>query len=276
MPIDAKTLSRTTLLLGGQTILKFEPAAGGLVKIIYRLAVGGSLPFQNEMNCYSANPDSFHGTEIPKGAKLILIHYEEPTGTAKVTDVTFNFISQVFNIISSLKGHSQFGPIKSVLFWLINGPVPRSLRDLKRSQSFSITEKFRLVGHLLWLQVKQKRFTSGYGQMIHNDLMLHNILKFGETIKVIDFEDSLIEKKWVFADVTDLLFQSKNWSRSNVLQTLRQLGENHGDTWSETELQNHFTYGLLRFFIRSTVMTRRSETDKVEAAKQIREWLDGL
>ena len=43
-----------------------------------------------------------------------------------------------------------------------------------------------------------------------------------------------------------------------------------------TELKNHFTYGLLRFFIRSTVMTRRSETDKMEAAKQIREWLDGL
>ena len=52
-------------------------------------------------------------------------------------------------------------------------------------------------------------------RVIHNDLMLHNILRFGETFEPIDFEDALVEKKWIFADLTDLMFQGYLVKREN-------------------------------------------------------------
>jgi hypothetical protein len=105
--------------------------------------------------------------------------------------------------------------------------------------------------------------------------MIHNILKLQGSIKIIDFEDSILERKWVFSDITDLLFQKEGWSRDEIVECLRRLGDTRGYGWNNDELQDHFTYGFIRYFIRTTVMIRRSEADKAEAVAQLRRLLNG-
>lgn len=273
MPVNVKRLSRTALLIGGATILKTAPPARGVLRRLYRGIVGGSLPFQNEALCYRVNPEAFPDIEIVDGAKVILIRFEEPTGTAIPADVTPRLVLHLGAQIGALRGHTGFGPAKRALFRLLNGPVPRSLRDLARSSAFSPRVKLRLAARLVSLHLRQPRIP-GAGRMVHNDLMLHNILRFGDGFRVIDFEDSLVEHKWVFADLTDLMFQAENWVLEQVLDTLRQMTAELRVPVGEAALQTHFAFGFLRYHIRATVMTRQDAGKKDDAARRVKEWLD--
>lgn len=273
MTINARRLSRTALLIDNTTIMKYEPCVTGILRRIYRFTVGGSLPFQNEILYYQANPNAFSNIEIVEGAKVILIRYLEPTGIATPADVTQDMLFCLWTKIGALRGNTRFGFFKRTIFWLLNGPVPRSLRDLANSRAFSIGEKLRIAVRLLCLQLRQVIIYRG-GRVIHNDLMLHNILRFGETFEPIDFEDALVEKKWIFADLTDLMFQGGTWSRERILNTLKQMSDGLEQPTTESFLQDHFKFGFLRYHIRATVMARLSGREKAEAAQRLKNWLD--
>jgi hypothetical protein len=276
VPVDVKRLSRTVLLIRGSTIVKSEQPAGSIGRSLYRWVAGGSLPFQNEMHCYQANSEVFHDIEVIEAAKVILIRYEEPTGTVTPADISFDLVSRLHAVIGALRTHGRFSLAKRILFWLLNGPVPRSLRDLKRSQEFSLGGKLRLAAWLLKLEARQT-CPSDKRRLIHNDLMLHNVLRFGNDYdyRLIDFEDSMLERKWIFADVTDLMFQAENWSHDEIVETLHRLADTCGVSRTETNFRDHFSYGFLRYHIRSTVMSRRSSVEKTEAAQCIKDWLNG-
>ena len=273
MEPKTKQFSSTSLLIEGSTVIKYERKAQGWFRQIYRSLIGGSLPFQNEFACYQANPKVFPNIKTAPSAKLILINFNNPTGNCTAGDITKEFVLQIGTEISSMIGHDKFGPLKRFIFRLINGPLERTLRDLKRSKAFTVWEKLIILTHLIRLHLQNRR-NANSGRMIHNDLILHNILRFGGELKPIDFEDALIEPNWVFVDLTDLMFQGVHWSRKEMIDTLRQAKQKFGVECSEDELKNHFEFGFIRFHVRSTVMRRFRSSERELAAQRLRDWLN--
>ncbi|MBP9181986.1 MAG: phosphotransferase [Fuscovulum sp.] len=276
MPVEIRPLSRSALLVDERVIVKHEPRSPGWLRRLYRVAMGGSLPFQNEIQIYRANPQHFPEIATVDRPGLILIPFEASVRGVGAEDVDMAFVTRIFTDLSSLRGHTGFGPVKRLLFRLLNAPVPRTLRDLRRSRKLTVPERLRLAWRLICLQARQPKLNAqGQWPVIHNDLMLHNILRFPDRTTAIDFEDALVERRWVFADVTDLMFQGNHWTPGEMAPALRALSLARGDGWSDRNLQDHLTYGLLRFHIRRTVMSRVSEAERSESLRQIREWLHG-
>lgn len=251
--------------------MKFEPPVRGLARRLYRLVVGGSLPFQNEIAFYSVNSSVFPDIDVDASARLILIKYEEPSGAVTPADVTPEFVSHLAAEIGALSGHTSFSRLRTVLFRLLNGPISRSFRDLMRSRAFLVDEKLRLAAKLFGLWMRG-RCQAEPARIIHNDLMLHNVLRRGDTFRAIDFEDCLLERVWIYADMTDLIFQSDGWSYGEIIGFL---GNQEPYEMSETRLRDHYDYGFLRFHIRATTMTRLSSAEKKAAARRVKDWLDG-
>lgn len=273
MPVETTRLTRTALLITGATILKTEPPAWGPMKRLYRWLMGGSLPFQNEVACYRANFDVFPNIDTSEVANLIMIRYEKPTGTATKADVTRDLVMCISKQIGALKGHVAFGPAKRAIFRMLNGPVQRTLRELAISKAFTVGEKLRLSTAILRLHIRNYR-NVGAGRMIHNDLILHNILRFGEDFRPIDFEDSLVERVWSFVDLTDLMFQGMDWSREEIIEIIREVQAKQHATMCDAAIQDHFEFGFLRYHIRATVMSRLTRSERSQAAQLLGEWLN--
>ena len=268
MSVDATRLSRTALLISDKTILKTEPPARSVWRRIIRCFLGGSLPFQNEILHYQANPDLFPNIQTIPEAKLILIAYRAPIGPTTPEDLTEDMIRALWDDIGAMRGHCSFGPVKHTAFRLINGPVPRALRDLFKSRAISPRRKPHLAFRLLALQVRQTRI-GGTGRVVHNDLMLHNILKYDREFLPIDFEDVLVERKWIYADITDLIFQSENWTYDSALNQLRKISGKEKPPASDAVLKAHLKFGFLRYHIRATIMARLTAEQRSRAAAQL-------
>ena len=273
MEVKNKQLSRAAVLISRPTILKAPLPAGSAFKKIYRWILGGSLPFQNERAFYLANAERFRGVESFEFANILMIQYQEPEGVVSKFDITPSVAAEIFEQIASYRAHNTFGPIKQVMFRALNGPMQRTLRDITSSNYFSLSEKARLALAVVQLHVRNQKKPK-IPTFIHNDLILHNLIRIDGELIPIDFEDSLQESTWFFVDLTDLLFQRQEWTKEEVLQVILDTGLLKESKMPPGSERAHFDFGFLRYHIRATVMSRRKSCEKKRAASLVREWLN--
>ncbi len=196
---------------GAKYFLKLQPPCGSFLSKVVRKVCGGSLPFINE---YLTNEKLLKsdGTSVlfPKMfagslGEFILFEYiecEDLDRRNQRKSISL-WLEKHFLFFNSMQAAKNNNVIGRLIFNLLENPILRILRQVMASD-LSLPEKisvYKVVGQF-WLQQPRLKPV-----LLHNDLSFSNLMDdCSGGLLLIDFEDSVTEKKLVLTDIVDLLF----------------------------------------------------------------------
>jgi hypothetical protein len=270
-----KKIGRNTYFVNGKHILKSESPSKTVVKKIMRLFLGGSLPFQNEVAFHLANKDFLcmgEVLELNKTNVLVVKFIEneiDKLHQMKIREIALS----VFFKLSHYNIHNSFSILKRVLFYIMEHPTFRTIRECLNSKDMNFFLKIKLIIHTVSLHRKINKIKNiKKNILIHNDMALNNILILNDEVVLIDFEDSMFIKDWILVDITDLYYFYETFSEEVVFEELQLISRKLNLELTDEELYLHAKFGKLRSLIRITLFNRESADRKKEALNELRKF----
>ena len=254
-------VGRNIIKLNSECLIKFEPKPISIAHKIYRFILGGSLPHLNQIYFHNTNRTSENvWPDIQNRVLIIKIDGTETPLERKA--LTLKLVYSICACIQSKKWHNSFTAFENVVFFLINAPLYRTLRELIYSSRLNSCTRIRLAFTILRINIATNNFSSS-ACMQHNDLSLHNILTSASSPAfLVDYEDSILEKKWIFCNLTDLLLEANpTLSRQSLQFEISRYAAKNSIAISYECSLNHATFGYIRFHVRRTLMKRITTSD---------------
>lgn len=249
-----KQIGRSVYLVegAGRLVVKYEPdSVGGVLRRFSRKFFRGSLPFMNEMyvNELLSN-NSFMYFRHPKGdvdVKSKLIKFEHIDGVEECLTSSSDKERAIKSLIefSELSSQYSFGGISGVVFRIIESPVLKLMVSIYYSK-YSVKIKLKATSILLLILL---RYKSSSPILMHNDLQCKNIIKANNgDLYFIDFEDAIVERRLIFNDSFNVLFDKEAMSldKKNMIVFQRRVVLNAKDRLSDQYLKRHARVCLLR------------------------------
>jgi len=199
----------------GSFFIKLQPPCGSFLSRIVRKICGGSLPFMNEylMNIKMLNPE-LNDIKFPRmlyGApgEYIVFEYIECKELVRLGQVKkiSNWIGKELLLFNTMKPVENRNLIGRVIFYLLESPVLRILKQVKNSD-FSLNIKLNIYKQVFVFFFQQPKLKP---VLIHNDLSFSNLMDdCSDGYLLIDLEDSVASNRMVLVDAVDLLFDREN------------------------------------------------------------------
>lgn len=268
--MNIKKVSKTIYFVEDDCFIKIERSASSLLKKMYRAAFGGALTFQNEIGFHLENAGRPGiGTIIEGLPKALLIPSFKESNEGDPALHSIKVAKQIKGIISNYVPYQGFGVCKRTVFRVIEAPVWRTCRESARIAMPSIL-KLKLLCRLIILNLKVSRLRVHCSKcLIHNDMAPNNLRLDRGTPVLIDFEDTILEKNWIFVDVTDLIFSYGGFSFQQGYEFLTDNCVGMGDHIDDREIQFHAEFGFLRSLVRRAVMSRNGQKDRLKHVQEL-------
>jgi hypothetical protein len=272
--LNIKKFSETIYFVEGDCFIKIERSAASLSKKIYRAAFGGALTFQNEIGFHLENAGRPGVGTIIEGlptALLIPSFKESNEGDPALHSI--KIAKQIKGIISNYVPYQGFGVCKRTVFRVLEAPIWRTCRESTRIAMPSIL-KLKLLYRLIILNFKISNLRVHCSKcLIHNDMAPNNLrLHRGKPV-LIDFEDTILEKNWIFVDVTDLIFSYGGFSLQQGYEFLSDNSVGMGDNIDDREIRLHAEFGFIRSLVRRAVMSRNGQKDRLKYVQELSVYL---
>ena len=220
-------VGRSTFLIKNKNsenikVLKYSSPSKSIHKTIYRIFLGGSLPFQNEIRVLQKimttkdlefkipeliafNQKKFIESEyIPK--KLI-------SNKEKFKDLLVRSLSSIKNIERPVKWFF----VKEYIFNILESPMRKTIWLCFRLKKKYNVKIFKIIYAILKLDYLRSRNQEKISpSVVHNDLGYNNIIYGKDSIiYLIDWEDAIYEHRWPLIDLTDMSLNYNNGQLDN-------------------------------------------------------------
>ena len=274
--MEITKFSETIYYVDSGCFIKTERHATTFFKRAYRQVFGGALTFQNELGFHQSNVGkSGIGATIEELPKAIFIPRFEESKQQDHNEHLIAIAKSIKSIMKEYVPHDEFGMWKRLVFRIMEAPIWRTFREGLRIP-LPIRLRLRFFYKLISLNVKISRLRAYCGEdLIHNDLAPNNLmLNHGKSV-LIDFEDTILERNWIFVDVTDLLFSYGSFSYKQGCEFLKENYKNDESNIDDKELLLHAEFGFLRSSVRKAVMSRCKQGERLRNINKLSKYLSG-